>query len=100
MTKYFYLFILSSALGFFTFSQKLVQYTLSSEAHALTCPFLSPQLMELTTKKGALDVKRNDQMQLIFYTKKELEFTDEFILNLVDQIGYEAKNFSIARKEE
>ena len=100
MMKYFYILFFSIAIGFSTFSQKLVQYTLSAEAHALMCPFLSPQLMELLTKKGALDVKRNDQMQLIFYTKKEHEFTDEFIFNLVDQIGYEAKNFSVARKEE
>jgi hypothetical protein len=100
MNKYFNLIIFSITLHFLSFSQKVVHYTLSAEAHALMCPFLTPQLMELLSQKGAIDVKRNDQMQLLFYTKKENELSDELIFKLVDQIGYEVKNFSVARKEE
>lgn len=93
-----YLFLLFSVLTWSASAQTKLHYTLSAEAHALMCPYLSPKLMELLSKKGATDLSKDAQMQLHFYTTKENELSDTLIFDLIDQIGYEAKNFSIKRE--
>jgi hypothetical protein len=82
------------------YCQSKVHYTISAEAHALMCPFLSPQLMEKLTKKGAEGIVKNEALQLLFTTSKENELSDELILKLVDDIGYQPSTFSIARTYE
>jgi hypothetical protein len=81
-------------------AQSKVNYTITAEAHALMCPFLSPKLMELLTKKGAQSVIKDEQLALHFHTTKKDELSDEFILKLVDEIGYEPKHFKIVRTYE
>jgi hypothetical protein len=83
-----------------TFAQEKVYYTIKAEANALMCPFLSPQLMEKLTKSGAVDVKKDEKLQLHFWTTKETEFSDEFILKMVEDIGYQSSNFSVERSHE
>ncbi len=73
---------------------------MSAEAHALMCPFLSPQLMDRLSKKGAQDVRKNESLQLLFTTTKEQELTDETLFKLIDAVGYESKNFTITRTYE
>ena len=92
-------FLLLCGLNFYSFGQTKIHYTLSADANALMCPYLSPKLMDLLAKKGATDLIKDEQMQLHFYTTKENEFTEIFILDLVDQIGYEPKNFHLKREE-
>jgi hypothetical protein len=91
-----FIFFLSSL----TYSQTKIHYTLSAEAHALMCPFLSPKLMELLAKKGAVELYKDDQIQLHFTTTKDAEMSDELIFGLIDNIGYESKNFKIVRTIE
>ena len=83
-----------------SFGQSKINYTLSAEAHALMCPFLSPKLIDLLAKKGAVEIAKDAEMQLHFYTSKEKEMSDELIYDLIDQIGYETKNFKIVRTME
>lgn len=94
------LFAFICFLSSLTYSQTKIQYTVSAEAHALMCPFLSPKLMELLAKKGAAELSKDDQMILHFTTTKEEEMSDEFIFGLIDNIGYESKNFKIVRTIE
>jgi hypothetical protein len=56
--------------------------------------------MDLLTKKGAEGIYKDDQLLLHFTTSKEAELSDAYILQLVDQIGYEARHFKIQRTEE
>ena len=49
------------------------------------CPYLSPKLMELLSKKGATDLSKDAQMQLHFYTTKENELSDALIFDLIDE---------------
>lgn len=84
----------------FTFGQTKVKYTMSAEAHALMCPFLSPQLMNLLTKNGAEGIYKDETLQLHFTTSKEKELTDDTLLKYVDLIGYDPKMFKISRIEE
>lgn len=84
----------------YSFSQTKIKYTVSAEAHALMCPFLSPQFMSLLGKNGALDVYKDDQLQVHFYTTIETKLSDERIYQLVDQIGYDPRLFKISRIEE
>lgn len=84
----------------FFFSQNKVVYTLFGEAHALMCPFLSPKLMDLLTKKGAEGVYKDENLLVHFTTSKVNELSDEFILKLIDDIGYEPRNFTITRINE
>jgi hypothetical protein len=93
----FFTILMASSISF---SQNKVNYVVSAEAHALMCPFLSPKLMDLLTKKGAEGMIKDDQLQLHFFTQKDKELSDEAILNLVDAIGYEPKNFKIIRTYE
>jgi hypothetical protein len=90
------LFILAfSALG-----QKKITYTVTADAHALMCPFLSPKFMDLLTKKGAEGIYKDSTLAVHFTTTKEATLSDEYILKLVDEIGYDPRMFKIARKEE
>jgi len=82
------------------FSQNKVKYTLFGEAHALMCPFLSPKLMDLLTKKGAEGIYKDESLLVHFTTSKEKELSDELIFKLIDEIGYEPKNFKITRTYE
>lgn len=82
------------------FSQGKVHYTLKADANALMCPFLSPQLMERLAQNGAVEVYKDSLIQLHFSTLKEKEFSDDFILKLVDDTGYQPKLFTILRKYE
>jgi hypothetical protein len=82
------------------FSQSKVSYTITAEANALMCPFLSPKFMELLTKKGAEGVYKDEKLAVHFTTGKDIEMTDEFIKGLIDQIGYEPRLFTIAKKYE
>jgi hypothetical protein len=82
------------------FSQESnVKYVITAEARALMCPFLSPKLIESLEKKGAKDVYKDEELKLHFTTKKESELSDEVIFKLIDNVGYEAKNFKIERIE-
>ena len=56
--------------------------------------------MDLLIKKGAEGMIKDDELQLHFFTQKDKELSDEVILNLVDAIGYEPKNFKIIRTYE
>lgn len=100
MKKYIFLLIVFIGIQVSTWGQKKVLYTMSAEAHALMCPHLSPKLMDLLTKKGAEGIYKDDQLLLHFTTSKEAELSDAYILQLVDQIGYEARHFKIQRTEE
>ena len=84
----------------FYFSQKTVKYSLYGEARALMCPFLSPKLMDLLTKKGAEGIYKDESLLVHFATSKERELSDELIFKLIDEIGYEPKNFKITRTYE
>lgn len=81
-------------------AQEKVTYTITAEAHALMCPFLSPKLMDLLTKKGAEAIYKDEQLALHFFTSKAAEMSDELILKLVEEIGYETRMFSIVRNYE
>ena len=94
---FLFLLIIQSS---YSFSQTKIKYTVSAEAHALMCPFLSPQLMTTLGKNGAEDVYKDEQLQVHFYTSIDRKLSDERILQLVDQIGYDPKLFKITRVEE
>lgn len=98
--KLLFLLVSFSLLSSLSFGQHKVHYTINAEANALMCPFLSPQLMEKLTKKGAENVRKNESLQLLFTTTKEQELSDEALLKLIDDIGYQSKNFTIARSYE
>jgi hypothetical protein len=51
-------------------------------------------------KNGAEDVYKDEQLQVHFYTSIDRKLSDERILQLVDQIGYDPKLFKITRVEE
>jgi hypothetical protein len=82
------------------FSQNTVKYSLYGEARALMCPFLSPKLMDLLTKKGAEGIYKDESLLIHFTSSKERELSDELIFKLIDEIGYEPKNFKITRTYE
>jgi hypothetical protein len=94
------LFTLLIALGFGAAAQTKIQYTVTAEAHALMCPFLSPKFMDLLTKKGAEDIYKDEQLAVHFTTTKEAPMSDELIMTLVDEIGYDPRLFKVARIEE
>jgi len=79
------------------FGQSKMNYSISAEAHALMCPFLSPQLMKQLTLKGAENIYKDDQSILHFTTAIDKQILDDTILKLVDNVGYEAKYFKIER---
>ena len=56
--------------------------------------------MDLLTKKGAEGIYKDSTLAVHFTTPKEKGLTDDFILKLVDEIGYDPRMFKIARKEE
>lgn len=87
MNSRYILLLLFSAITWHMTAQSKLHYTLSGEAHALMCPYLSPKLMDLLTKKGATNLTKDAEMQLHFYTTKENELTDALIFDLIDQIG-------------
>jgi hypothetical protein len=64
------------------------------------CPFLSPKLMDLLTKKGAEGIYKDESLLIHFTSSKERELSDELIFKLIDEIGYEPKNFKITRTYE
>jgi hypothetical protein len=99
--KLFYTILFFSFISASTaFGQTKVNYTLSAEAHALMCPFMSPKLMDLISRKGATNVVRDEEMQLHFSTSIQTDWTNEFILDLVDQIGYDPKMFKVTKTYE
>jgi len=87
-------------LAFSVQGQKKITYTVTADAHALMCPFLSPKFMDLLTKKGAEGIYKDSTLAVHFTTSKEATLSDEYILKLVDEIGYDPRMFKIARKEE
>lgn len=94
------IFIVVLFLTGLTYSQNTVKYSLYGEARALMCPFLSPKLMDLLTKKGAEGIYKDESLLVHFTTSKERELSDELIFKLIDEIGYEPKNFKITRTYE
>jgi hypothetical protein len=94
------LFTFLMALGLGAVAQTKIQYTVTAEAHALMCPFLSPKFMDLLTKKGAEGIYKDEQLAVHFTTSKDAPLSDELILTLVDEIGYDPRLFKVARKEE
>jgi predicted transcriptional regulator len=53
--------------------------------------------MDHLTKKGAVGIYKDDNLLVHFTTLKENELSDEIILKIIDEIGYEPKNFKITR---
>jgi len=98
--KFIAFLLLLIILPSYSFSQTKIQYTVSAEAHALMCPFLSPQFMALLGKNGAEEVYKDDQLQVHFYTSMDKKLSNERIFQLVDQIGYDPKLFKITQVEE
>jgi hypothetical protein len=95
MKTLLFVFIVVSAN--ISFSQNTIKYAIHGEAHALMCPFLSPKLMDHLTKKGAVGIYKDENLLVHFTTSKENELSDEIILKIIDEIGYEPKNFKITR---
>ena len=87
-------------IAFSAQGQNKINYTVTADAHALMCPFLSPKFMDLLTRKGAEGIYKDSTLAVHFTTPKEKGLTDDFILKLVDEIGYDPRMFKIARKEE
>lgn len=56
--------------------------------------------MDLLTKKGAEGIYKDESLLVHFTTSKERELSDELIFKLIDEIGYEPKNFKIIRTYE
>ena len=83
----------------FSFGQK-TNYTISAEANALMCPFLSPKLMTALENKGAKDMFKTTDLKLTFYCLPNEKISTEKILELVENIGYDPKQFKIETKEE
>ncbi|MBM3164437.1 MAG: hypothetical protein FJZ80_03145 [Bacteroidetes bacterium] len=81
-------------------AQSKIYYTVTAEAHSLMCPFLSPKFMDLLTKKGAESIYKDEQLAVHFTTPKNAPLTDELIMSLADEIGYDSRLFKVARKEE
>jgi hypothetical protein len=100
MNQFYTFLFFSSITASAVFGQTKVNYTLSADAHALMCPFMSPKLMDLISRKGASNVVRDDAMQLHFSTNIQTDWTNEFILDLVDQIGYDPKMFKVTKTYE
>ncbi|MBM3455465.1 MAG: hypothetical protein FJX80_09990 [Bacteroidetes bacterium] len=94
------LFLIVLFLTSLSFGQKTVKYSLYGEARALMCPFLSPKLMDVLTKKGAEGIFKDESLLVHFTTSKEKELSDEMIFKVIDEIGYEPKNFKITRTYE
>ena len=84
---FLFLLIIQSS---YSFSQTKIKYTVSAEA----------QFMTALGKNGAEDVYKDEQLQVHFYTSIDRKLSDERILQLVDQIGYDPKLFKITRVEE
>jgi hypothetical protein len=56
--------------------------------------------MEHLTKKGALGIYKDENLLVHFTTSKKNELSDEIILNIIDEIGYDPKNFTITKTYE
>lgn len=81
------------------FGQK-TNYIISANANALMCPFLSPKLMIALEKKGAKDILKTTDLKLTFYCLANEKISNEKILELVENIGYDPKQFKIETTEE
>lgn len=74
-------------------------YDLFGEAHALMCPFLSPQLQKRLENEGGRSFIKTKDLHLIFKVAKSNPISQERIMQLVDRTGYESKNFSVVISE-
>ena len=70
-------------------------YDLFGEAHALMCPFLSPQLQKKIEKEGGRSFIKTSDLHLIFKVPSSSPISTERIMQLVDKTGYESKNFRL-----
>lgn len=73
-----------------------VTYDLFGEAHALMCPFLSPQLISKLKLEGAKGFHRTADYHLLFKTDQAGFIPSSRILDLVEKTGYERKKFMIS----
>jgi hypothetical protein len=77
-------------------SSDSVTYDLFGEAHALMCPFLSPQLIAKLKLEGAENFHRTSDYHLLFRTNQAGFISDSRILDLVEKTGYERNKFVIS----
>jgi hypothetical protein len=76
-------------------SSDSVTYDLFGEAHALMCPFLSPQLIAKLKLDGAKGFLRTPDYHLLFKTNRVGFIPPSRILDLVEKTGYERSKFVI-----
>ncbi len=73
-----------------------VTYDLFGEAHALMCPFLSPQLIAKLKLEGATGFHRTSDYHLLFKTNQAGFISKSRVLELVEKTGYERNKFVIS----
>ena len=73
-----------------------VTYDLFGEGHALMCPFLSPQLISRIKQEGGRSFIRTSDYHLIFKTSDEGFIAVSRVLDMVQLVGYERKNFTLS----
>jgi hypothetical protein len=72
-----------------------VTYDLFGEGHALMCPFLSPQLIGRIKQEGGRSFIRTSDYHLLFKTSDAGFIPVSRLLDLVQLVGYERKNFTL-----
>lgn len=95
--------LLTSIFVFFSlncFSQQTAYYSITAEAKSLMCPYLSPKFMILLEKEGAKNIIKHENYTITFQTEKEKLISDERILQIVDNVGYDPRLFKITITNE
>jgi|LakMenEpi03Aug12_release.lakeMendotaPanAssembly.Ray.scaffolds.fasta_scaffold1066144_2 hypothetical protein len=73
-----------------------VTYDLFGEGHALMCPFLSPQLISRIKQDGGRSFIRTSDYHILFKTSGSEFIPASRILDIVQMVGYERKNFTLS----
>lgn len=72
---------------------------LSADNNAFMCPFLSPLFMEKLRQNKAIGVFKNTDL-IIRFTIAKLDYTEELIYKLAENVGYMRNLIHIVSKEK
>ena len=76
------------------------RFELTPSDNAFMCPFLTPIFMRELTKSGAQEIRKDEQLNIIFFLPLDAPLDSAGIYRIAGEVGFQSKFFTLKTSEK
>lgn len=76
------------------------KFELTPSDNAFMCPFLTPIFMRELTKSGAQEIRKDDQLNIIFFLPLDATLDSAGVYRIAGEVGFQSKFFTLKTSEK